>query len=70
MHHYLPENILVCVAAKEGERGKDIGKEFTKHSKRYFRSDVAIHINKNNLAIGLFEKHGFEERNIEVRLTR
>ena len=70
MNEYIPENILVYIAVKEGERGKGIGKELIKHTKRYCKGDIAIHININNPAIKLFEKQGFKSRNIEMRLVR
>lgn len=70
MNEYISENILVYIAVKEGERGKGIGKELIKHTKKYCKGDIAIHINTDNPAIKLFEKQGFKLRNIEMRLIR
>lgn len=70
MNEYLSENILVYIAVKEEERGKGIGRELLKHTKKYCRGDIAIHIKTNNPAIELFKKQGFKSRNIEMRFTR
>ncbi|KJD31336.1 hypothetical protein PK35_14570 [Tamlana nanhaiensis] len=70
MNEYIPENILVYIAVKAEERGKGVGECLLKHAKRYCKGDIAIHINAKNPAIKLFEKQGFEKRNIEMRLTR
>ncbi|MDO6758797.1 GNAT family N-acetyltransferase [Tamlana sp. 2_MG-2023] len=70
MNEYLSENILVYIAVKEEYRGQGITSELIKHTKRYCRGAIAIHINKDNPMIKLFEDEGFEARNIEMRLTR
>ncbi|KJD32781.1 hypothetical protein PW52_14980 [Tamlana sedimentorum] len=70
MNEYIPENILVYIAVKEEERDKGIGAHLLNHAKCYCKGDIAIHINAKNPAIKLFEKHGFEKRNIEMRLIR
>ena len=70
MNEYLSENILVYVAVKEGYRKKGIGKKLIKQTIKYCTGDIAIHINKDNPVIKLFEKEGFKSRNIEMRLER
>ncbi|MCB4799939.1 GNAT family N-acetyltransferase [Neotamlana laminarinivorans] len=70
MNEYIPENILVYIAVKEDKRGKGLGETLLKHAKFYCKGDIAIHINVNNQAISLFEKHGFKKNNLEMRLTR
>jgi len=70
MNEYLAENILVYVAVKETCRGEGIAQKLISHTIKYCRGDIAIHINKNNPVIKLFEKQGFKTRNIEMRLER
>tara|TARA_R110002049_G_scaffold183328_4_gene351246 strand:- start:307 stop:744 length:438 start_codon:yes stop_codon:yes gene_type:complete len=70
MNEYLSENIMVYVAVKAGFRKKGIGKKLIKHTIKYCKGDIAIHINKENPVIKLFEKQGFKSRNIEMRLVR
>ncbi|WP_225312684.1 GNAT family N-acetyltransferase [Pseudotamlana haliotis] len=70
MNEYLSENILVYIAVKEEFADQGIASELIKHTKSYCRGAIAIHINKNNPMIKLFENEGFEARNIEMRLTR
>jgi len=70
MNEYLSENILVYVAVKQTFRKKGIAKKLIKHTIRNCKGDIAIHINKDNPVIKLFEKQGFKSRNIEMRLER
>ncbi|WP_372937315.1 GNAT family N-acetyltransferase [Seonamhaeicola sp.] len=70
MNEYLSENILVYLAVKKGFRKKGIAKKLIKHTIKYCKGDIAIHINKDNPVIGLFENQGFKARNIEMRLER
>ncbi|MBD0823909.1 GNAT family N-acetyltransferase [Aestuariibaculum marinum] len=70
MNEYIPENILVYIAVKEEYRENGIGSELIKYTKKYCDGDISIHINKDNPVIKLFEKQGFETKNIEMRLVR
>ncbi|WP_158848672.1 GNAT family N-acetyltransferase [Algibacter sp. L1A34] len=70
MNEYLAENILVYIAVKESCRGEGIAQKLISHTIKYCRGDIAIHINKENPVIKLFEKQGFKSRNIEMRLER
>jgi GNAT superfamily N-acetyltransferase len=70
MNEYLAENILVYIAVKEAYRGKGIAQELITHTVDYCKGDIAIHVNKENPVIKLFEKQGFKSRNIEMRLVR
>ena len=70
MNEYLSENILVYVAVKKDFRRKGIAKKLIKHTIKYCKGDIAIHINKDNPVVELFEKQGFKSRNIEMRLER
>lgn len=70
MNEYLAENILVYVAVKDTCRGEGIAQKLISHTIKYCKGDIAIHINKENPVIELFEKQGFKSRNIEMRLER
>ena len=70
MNEYIPENILVYIAVKTAFRKKGIAKELIKHTIKYCDGDISTHINKDNPVVKLFEKQGFEPRNIEMRLVR
>ncbi|WP_147676016.1 GNAT family N-acetyltransferase [Algibacter pacificus] len=70
MNEYLAENILVYMAVKDTYRGEGIAKKLLSHTIKYCTGDIAIHINKDNPVIELFEKQGFKSRNIEMRLER
>lgn len=70
MNEYIPENILVYIAVKTTFRKKGIAKELIKHAIKYCDGDISTHINKDNPVVKLFEKQGFEPRNIEMRLVR
>ncbi|WP_418603134.1 GNAT family N-acetyltransferase [Hwangdonia sp.] len=70
MNEYLSENILVYVAVKKSFRRKGIAKALIKHTIKYCKGDIAVHINKDNPVIKIFEKQGFKARNIEMRLER
>ncbi|WP_242155084.1 GNAT family N-acetyltransferase [Aestuariivivens sediminis] len=70
MNEYMPENLLVNVAVKEGKRGKGIGKSLIKHTKKYCKGDIGTYINIRNPVIKLFEKQGFKVKNVELRLVR
>ena len=48
MNEYLSENILVYLAVKQGFRRKGIAKKLIKHTIKYCKGDIAIHINKDN----------------------
>ncbi|MFD1163314.1 GNAT family N-acetyltransferase [Hwangdonia seohaensis] len=70
MNEYLSENILVYVAVKKSFRRKGIAKALIKHTIKYCKGDIAVHINIDNPVIKIFEKQGFKARNIEMRLER
>jgi GNAT superfamily N-acetyltransferase len=70
MNEYIPENILVNLAVQKEYRGKGIAKELINYTKKYCRGDIALHINKNNPVVKLFENTGFTSKNIEMVLER
>ena len=70
MKGYIPENILVYIAVHKNERGKGLGKKLMNESMFYAKGDVALHVESNNPAKFLYEKVGFENPYLEMRLKR
>lgn len=70
MEEYIPENILVYIALHREHRGKGLGGQLMKHALEQCNGDVALHVEKNNPAIRLYEKLGFTTPYLEMRLKR
>jgi ribosomal protein S18 acetylase RimI-like enzyme len=70
MKGYIPENILVYIAVHGKDRGKGIGKQLMNESMRYAKGDIALHVEPNNPAKFLYEKVGFTNKYLEMRLKR
>ena len=70
MEEYIPENILVYIATHAGYRGKGIGKALMKSCLDNCQGDIALHVEANNPAIKLYEKLGFTQPYLDMRLKR
>lgn len=70
MKGYIPENILVYIATHNGYRGKGIGKELMKAAIDAAEGDIALHVEPNNPAKFLYEKLGFTNKYLEMRLKK
>jgi GNAT superfamily N-acetyltransferase len=70
MKGYIPENILVYIAVHRDQRGKGLGKELMKKSLVFAKGDIALHVEEDNPARFLYEKTGFENKYLEMRLIR
>jgi ribosomal protein S18 acetylase RimI-like enzyme len=70
MNGYIPENILVYIATHKDYRGKGIGKVLMEKSISLASGDIALHVEKDNPAKFLYEKYGFTNPYIEMRLKR
>ena len=70
MEDYIPENILVYIAVHQNQRGKGLGKILMKNAIKHCKGNIALHVEKDNPAIFLYEKLGFENKYLEMRLTR
>jgi ribosomal protein S18 acetylase RimI-like enzyme len=70
MKGYIPENILVYIAVHRDQRGKGLGKKLMEESMFYAKGDIALHVEPNNPAKFLYEKVGFNNKYLEMRLKR
>ncbi|HPD94902.1 MAG: GNAT family N-acetyltransferase [Bacteroidales bacterium] len=70
MKEYIPENILVYIATHRNYRGKGIGKELMKRTIDHAEGSVALHVEAENPARFLYEKMGFQNKYVEMRLIR
>lgn len=70
MSDYIPENILVYIAAHGDYRGQGLGSRLLKASIELADGDIALHVEKDNPAKGLYEKFGFTNPYLEMRLKK
>lgn len=70
MAGYIPENILVYIAVHENARGKGIGKKLMNKAIEFADGHIALHVEPNNPAKFLYEKLGFENKYLEMRLKK
>jgi ribosomal-protein-alanine N-acetyltransferase len=70
MGGYIPENILVYIATHKDYRGKGLGKNLMQKAIEYSTGDIALHVEANNPAKILYEKLGFTNPYLEMRLKK
>lgn len=70
MKGYIPENILVYIAVDSKVRGEGVGKKLMQFALKEAQGDVALHVEANNPAKFLYEKLGFTNPYLEMRLKR
>ncbi len=70
MGGYIPENILVYIATHKDYRGKGFGKTLMQKAIDYAQGDIALHVEANNPAKILYEKLGFTNPYLEMRLKK
>ena len=70
MKKYIPENILVYIATDAACRGKGIGKKLMETAIEHAEGSIALHVEPNNPAKGLFEKLGFTNKYLEMRYIK
>ncbi|MFT5621641.1 MAG: ribosomal-protein-alanine N-acetyltransferase [Flavobacteriaceae bacterium] len=70
MGGYIPENILVYIAIDQHHRGKGFGKTLMEKAVSFCKGDIALHVEATNPAIKLYEKLGFTNPYLEMRLKK
>ena len=70
MGGYIPENILVYIATHKDYRGRGLGKTLMQNAINYCKGDIALHVEVDNPAKYLYEKMGFTNPYLEMRLKR
>jgi [ribosomal protein S18]-alanine N-acetyltransferase len=70
MEGYIPENILVYIAVHNKYRGMGIGKILMENSIATAKGNIALHVEPENPARHLYEKLGFTNKYLEMRLTK
>lgn len=70
MGGYIPEHILVYIAVHGGFRGRGIGKQLMERIIEETEGDIALHVEPDNPAKYLYEKYGFTNKYLEMRLNK
>lgn len=70
MGGYVPENILVYIAIHSDSRGKGYGKQMMEKAITETVGDIALHVEADNPAKKLYEKLGFTNPYLEMRLKK
>lgn len=70
MKGFIPENILVYIATRENLRGRGIGKRLMEEAINMCDGGVALHVEPDNPAKGLYQKLGFTNKYLEMRYTK
>lgn len=70
MDGYIPENILVYIAVDRNSRGEGLGRKLMTQAIAHARGDIALHVEANNPAKILYEKLGFTNPYLEMRLKK
>lgn len=70
MKEYIPEHILVYIAVHHDARGRGLGKAVMNLILEQCPGDIALHVEHQNPAIHLYEKMGFTNPYLEMRLKR
>lgn len=70
MKDFIPENILVYIAVDNSQRGKGYGKKLMQKAIDTAEGNIALHVEPDNPAKGLYEKLGFTNKYLEMRLTK
>lgn len=70
MSGFIPENILVYIATCKKNRGKGIGKLLMSKIIEETKGNIALHVENDNPAKYLYEKLGFTNKYLEMRLEK
>lgn len=67
MAGYIPENILVYIAVHQKARGRGWGKQLMQAAIREAQGGIALHVEPDNPAVGLYKSLGFTHKYLEMR---
>lgn len=70
MEDYIPENILVYIATHKNHRGKGVGKTLMHYVIKETKGNIALHVEPDNPARFLYQKLGFTNKYLEMRLIK
>ena len=70
MTGYIPENILVYIAVDQNSRGEGLGGKLMKAVIAATEGDIVLHVEANNPAKKLYERLGFTNPYLEMRLKK
>lgn len=70
MKDFIPENILVYIAVDNSHRGKGYGQQLMQKAIAIAEGNIALHVEPNNPAKKLYEKLGFTNKYLEMRLIK
>lgn len=70
MEGYVPENLLVYIAVHKEYRGQGVGKQLMQKAIDLAKGNIALHVEPNNPAKILYEKLGFTNKYLEMRLQK
>ncbi len=70
MGGYIPENILVYIAIHKNHRGEGLGKKLMNNAIETSKGDISLHVEADNPAKFLYEKMGFTNPYLEMRLKK
>lgn len=70
MSGFIPEHILVYIAVHGKYRGRGIGKQLMERIIQETEGDIALHVEPDNPAKYLYEKFGFTNKYLEMRLRK
>lgn len=70
MGEYIPENILVYLATHKDHRGRGLGGQLMQKMTEIVQGDIALHVEPQNPAKRLYEKFGFGNKYLEMRLIK
>lgn len=69
MEGYIPENILVYIATHHNYRGQGVGKMLMECAIAKAEGGIALHVEPHNPAKHLYERLGFTNKYLEMRLN-
>lgn len=70
MESYIPENQLVYIAVHEQLRGQGIGRQLMEQVIGRAQGAIALHVEADNPARHLYQRLGFTNKYLEMRLER